>query len=324
MPAEEPSATPTGVATAMAASMATTEPTATPPPTDTPLPDSDGDGLLDANEAGYGTDPGNPDSDGDGLPDGPEARDYGTDPLNPDTDGDGLLDGDEVQVRLTDPRNPDTDGDGVPDGPEVQQGSDRLDPSVVPQASAPTDTPTNGRVGDPLKLALDGFAARETVTLRWYAGSSTSSGFEAFWTSQPLSATGDAGDLANPCNSTVVATVPEGVLGLHLVDAVGAAGVPASSSYLVGSSMVLEPAAGPVGAPVLVHLRGFGANCPLAVTWEYGAIKTTVATVTTSAKGSADPGFVVPNDGHAQDHVVKAQRTPSGSCGTASQLFDLQ
>jgi hypothetical protein len=52
------------------------------------------------------------DTDGDGIPDADEAR-YGTDPSNPDTDGDGLGDGVEVLAE-TDPtdrsdRIPDTD-----------------------------------------------------------------------------------------------------------------------------------------------------------------------------------------------------------------------
>src|SRR5690606_14407095 len=58
--------------------------------------DSDGDGLLDSEEAELGTDPFNPDTDGDGLSDGEEVRTYKTDPLNPDTDYDGLKDGAEV------------------------------------------------------------------------------------------------------------------------------------------------------------------------------------------------------------------------------------
>lgn len=58
--------------------------------------DSDGDGMLDVDEAIYGTDPFNPDTDQDGLGDREEVQVYGTDPLDPDTDGDSYLDGQEV------------------------------------------------------------------------------------------------------------------------------------------------------------------------------------------------------------------------------------
>ena len=47
------------------------------------VPDMDGDGLLDAEEAAIGTDPLNPDTDGDGFDDGEEVLVLGTDPLDP-------------------------------------------------------------------------------------------------------------------------------------------------------------------------------------------------------------------------------------------------
>jgi hypothetical protein len=59
--------------------------------------DPDNDGLTNAEEEQYGTDPANPDTDGDGLTDGQEVKIYKTDPLNPDTDGDGYKDGEEVK-----------------------------------------------------------------------------------------------------------------------------------------------------------------------------------------------------------------------------------
>lgn len=69
--------------------------------TGTVFPDTDGDGLTDAEEVLYGTDPLNPDSDGDGFTDGEEIA-AGTDPLDPndfpvfDTDGDGVWDIDDA------------------------------------------------------------------------------------------------------------------------------------------------------------------------------------------------------------------------------------
>ena len=46
------------------------------------VPDMDGDGLLDVEEASIGTDALNPDTDGDGFDDGEEVLVMGTDPLD--------------------------------------------------------------------------------------------------------------------------------------------------------------------------------------------------------------------------------------------------
>ena len=92
--------------------------------------DSDGDGLLDTEEAQLGTDPFNPDTDGDGLSDGEEVRTYKTDPLDPDTDLDALKDGAEVLTHKTNPLERDTDKGGVADGHEViEDNTDPLDPA---------------------------------------------------------------------------------------------------------------------------------------------------------------------------------------------------
>ena len=90
--------------------------------------DSDGDGILDADEINiYGTDPMVSDTDGDGLDDGDEINTHGTNPLVADTDGDGLTDGQEVNTHGTNPLVADTDGDGLTDGQEVNtHGTDPL------------------------------------------------------------------------------------------------------------------------------------------------------------------------------------------------------
>ncbi len=71
-----------------------------------PQRDTDGDGILDANDD---------DDDNDGLTDSEEAT-LGTDPFDSDTDDDGLSDGDEVNIVNTNPLEADTDGDGAIDG----------------------------------------------------------------------------------------------------------------------------------------------------------------------------------------------------------------
>lgn len=91
--------------------------------------DSDGDGLLDSEEAEIGTDPYDPDTDKDGLSDGEEVKVHKTDPLNPDTDWDALKDGAEVLTYKTNPLDRDTDKGGVADGHEViEDNTDPLDP----------------------------------------------------------------------------------------------------------------------------------------------------------------------------------------------------
>ncbi|MFN8663565.1 MAG: hypothetical protein U0075_16865 [Thermomicrobiales bacterium] len=118
------------------------------PPAPTPVPtvaptvsaaaDSDSDGLLDVDEAAYGTDPTIADSDGDGVLDGAEVA-AGTDPLvadaapvaEVDTDGDGILDADEA-VFGTDPTIADSDGDGWLDGDEVVIGTSPTDAASFP------------------------------------------------------------------------------------------------------------------------------------------------------------------------------------------------
>jgi outer membrane protein OmpA-like peptidoglycan-associated protein len=92
--------------------------------------DSDGDGLLDSEEAQIGTDPFDPDTDKDGLSDGEEVRTQKTDPLNPDTDWDALKDGSEVMTYKTKPLERDTDKGGVADGHEViEDNTDPLNPA---------------------------------------------------------------------------------------------------------------------------------------------------------------------------------------------------
>jgi len=59
-------------------------------------PDADSDGQTNQTEAENGTLTPNPDTDGDGLVDADELLLYGTSPASPDTDGDGVDDGAEI------------------------------------------------------------------------------------------------------------------------------------------------------------------------------------------------------------------------------------
>jgi len=94
-------------------------------PEETAAPDSDDDGLTDAEESDLGTDPDNADSDGDTIADGAEV-DAGLDPLSVDTDDDSYQDNWE-QTEGTDP----TDANSViyqglwPYNPDKAQYADR-------------------------------------------------------------------------------------------------------------------------------------------------------------------------------------------------------
>jgi hypothetical protein len=68
-----------------------------PEPELDPMGDADGDGLLNSDEAGFGSDPFDSDTDNDGLTDGVD-RGNGCNPTSYDTDGDGFSDGSEVNA----------------------------------------------------------------------------------------------------------------------------------------------------------------------------------------------------------------------------------
>jgi hypothetical protein len=117
--------------------LTTLEQTFTTPPSSVQDPnlDPDLDGLTNAQETTYGTDPLKADTDGDGYSDSDEIE-HGYNPLgtgrldeqnqvpsdpNLDSDSDGLTNAQETTYG-TDPLKADTDGDGYLDGDEVANG----------------------------------------------------------------------------------------------------------------------------------------------------------------------------------------------------------
>ncbi len=91
-------------------------------------PDTDGDGLDDAEERQLNTNPRAADSDGDRISDYDEFNIWYTSPLHQDTDADGLDDQLEIFFFKTSALLDDTDGDGLEDGDEVVAGN--RDPRV--------------------------------------------------------------------------------------------------------------------------------------------------------------------------------------------------
>ena len=122
-------------------------------------PDDDNDGLLDAEELLYGTDPLNPDTDNDGSNDGEESE-RKTDPLNPDSDQDGILDGDD-DFPLDPSRANDADGDGIPDDEDPDDDNDGLldeEEELIGTNPEKVDTDDDGLSDfDELELETDPF-----------------------------------------------------------------------------------------------------------------------------------------------------------------------
>lgn len=96
--------------------------------------DNDNDGVTNADEYIYGTDPNISDSDGDGISDADEIA-GGTNPSDEDSDGDLIPDGEELQ-NGTDPLNGDSDGNGMSDFVQQNLG--------IPAGTTITDNNANG------------------------------------------------------------------------------------------------------------------------------------------------------------------------------------
>lgn len=136
------------------------------------------------------------DSDGDGLLDSEEAA-LGTSPSKPDTDNDGLNDFDEVRVHLTNPLFRDSDGDRALDGAEVQAGTDPLDRNDWPLyitvnvalargIVAASDVATVMVNSDPYTVQLVRGRAREIVAVKGNADYMVSASMGALTSGEPV------------------------------------------------------------------------------------------------------------------------------------------
>jgi hypothetical protein len=95
-------------------------------------PDSDGDGLLDSEEATLGTNPSLVDTDGDGLMDGDSGVvSCVTGPL---CSGGYLLGEQDIDIA-TNPTDADSDNDGINDGIEVAADTDPNDYTKFPSSA---------------------------------------------------------------------------------------------------------------------------------------------------------------------------------------------
>ncbi|MBL8748057.1 MAG: hypothetical protein JNK78_02785 [Planctomycetes bacterium] len=158
---------------------------------DPSLVDTDGDGLLDADEMAAGTDPRRRDTDGDGLPDFAELFAYKSNPWVVDSDGDScgpngtaptdpnLWDGYELLHSGTSPTLADTDGDGLTDWEEIHSGGvsplvadlPRLsldlygDPTIVLNITD-TQTSTHKSISSVLEKQQNGYQHSDTESTK--------------------------------------------------------------------------------------------------------------------------------------------------------------
>ncbi len=119
--------------------------TYTPPAAPAPGPDADKDGISDAMEQAFGTNPASKDTDGDGASDAEEvqamsnpgdpASKPGTAAPGEDADGDSVPASLEARYKLN-PAMADTDGDGYNDGEELAALTNPTDPASNPGSQA--------------------------------------------------------------------------------------------------------------------------------------------------------------------------------------------
>ncbi|MBU1682326.1 S-layer homology domain-containing protein [Patescibacteria group bacterium] len=92
--------------------------------------DYDFDGLTAAQEAAIGTDPNNPDTDGDGIIDGEDATPLGEGAIGEEGEGEGEGIGEEVCPCIDNPNQNDSDGDGEIDACDTDIDSDTVPNSL--------------------------------------------------------------------------------------------------------------------------------------------------------------------------------------------------
>ena len=127
------------------------------------------DGLTIKYSIGTGTDPCDPDTDDDGLSDAEEALGCRTDPLVADSDGDLLLDAEEIAIG-TDPMAADSDGDGMPDGWEVLNGLDPLadDAADDPDGDGLSNLREYALGTSPASVDTDGDGLADRAEVGWW------------------------------------------------------------------------------------------------------------------------------------------------------------
>ncbi len=170
--------------------------------------------------------------------------------------------------------------------------------TIVVQSSVKA-APSNVQVGQALDISVQGFEAGTTVDLALDA---------APWSTLSTSSLGSA---------TVRLNTPEISVGTHTLTATSFAGVTASTTLTIRSSISISPSQTKVGDQVAVTLNGFGGGESVALVWSDSTGSTQqVGSATAGSTGSVATTFAVPPAGSGS-HRLEARGGSSGSVATA-------
>jgi subtilisin len=163
--------------------------------------------------------------------------------------------------------------------------------TVTPNLSL---SPSSGAVGQTVMATITGYAANESVTLKWYDTSTSTR------TLMTVTTSAKGGKI-------VEFPIPEATNGSHKVEFVGTATGSRSGNISVSAKVVLSPITGPAGTSVMVTASGFRASEVVSLKWFTSATaSTTLGSGTSSAFGTANLTFTVPANATAGDHKVEA------------------
>ena len=151
--------------------------------------------------------------------------------------------------------------------------------TVVPSLAL---TITIGKPAQAASATLRGYAAGESVELRWY--------------DTPTSYTVIGNAVASALGSATIAFIaPQGANGAHTVEAAGSTGNVASATFTVQPNLVLTPTTGPAGTTTSLTLSGYRPGEVVTVRWyDTATSPVQVTTVIPAADGSAQVSINTP------------------------------
>jgi hypothetical protein len=166
---------------------------------------------------------------------------------------------------------------------------------------------SSGTVGTTVQVTGYGFSAGETVSVRYFVNS----------TSSTLIGTGAA---SSNGTATISFAIPASVYGAHKIDVIGgSSGGKGTTSFSVAPSVTLIPNATSAGETFGVSLRGYGARESVQITLvSTGAL---LGTLTASSSGSTTAGgspITVPATVAPGTYEVRAQGASTNAAASAT------